>query len=97
MDLSDYMAIPYVVVVYSVERPDGEWVRRVEYPELPGCAAEDDDVLTAIDRADAERVRFLASAFARGDEIPVPRPPLKCRTSGLSDEPVVTVLERMGM
>src|SRR5258708_6599356 len=40
MDLGDHLAVPYVAVVYSVERPDGTWWRRAEYPERPRCAAE---------------------------------------------------------
>ena len=38
-DLAYYEAVPYLLVMESVER-QGEWLRRAEYPELPGCAAE---------------------------------------------------------
>jgi electron transfer flavoprotein alpha/beta subunit len=93
VELAEYMAIPYVAVVYSVEKPDGEWVRRAEYPELPGCSAEAPDVLTAIDKLEAQRVRHLVNAFRRGEDIPVPRPPLKSGASGLSGEPVDWLLE----
>jgi len=30
----EYLAIPYVLVVESVEGPDGQWFRRAMYPEL---------------------------------------------------------------
>ena len=38
-DLAYYEAVPYLLVIESVER-GGEWLRRAEYPELAGCAAE---------------------------------------------------------
>src|SRR3984893_246360 len=38
-DLAYYEAVPYLLVMESIER-QGEWLRRAEYPELPGCVAE---------------------------------------------------------
>ncbi len=40
--LAYYEAVPYLLVLESVER-DGEWLRRAAYPELPGCMAEAPD------------------------------------------------------
>ena len=34
MTPEEYLAIPYVLVVESVEGPDGQWFRRAMYPEL---------------------------------------------------------------
>lgn len=95
MNLAEYMAIPYMAVVYSVERPDGTWVRRAEYPELPNCVAEAPDVLTAIDELEEKRIRYLSDAYRRGEEIPIPRPPLHSGTSGLCERPVVTIVEEI--
>ncbi len=95
VELVDYMAIPYVAVVYSLEKPDGTWVRRAEYPELPGCAAEAGNILTAIDRLEEQRIEYLSEAFHRGDEIPVPRPPLRSGASGLTEHSASAISKEM--
>jgi predicted RNase H-like HicB family nuclease len=95
MELSDQLAVPYVAVVYSVERPDGTWWRRAEYPELPGCAAEAPSAADAMERLEQERVRLIVAAHARGEETPVPRPPLP-GVSGLSGRPLSEILREVG-
>jgi len=74
--LAYYEAVPYLLVLESVER-DGRWVRRAEYPELPGCAAEAHSALEALRELDRERRRVLAELWERGAPIPVPRAPLR--------------------
>ena len=94
MDLAEYLAIPYVAVVYSIEGPDGEWLRRAEYPELPGCVAEGSGgVAGVMEQLEQARVRYIASAFSRGDDIPVPRPPLAGKVCGLSGKPIDWILK----
>jgi hypothetical protein len=75
-DLAYYEAVPYVLAVETVER-GGQWLRRAEHPELPGCAAEAPSVLEALARLEGERRRVLRELWARGALIPVPRPPLR--------------------
>jgi len=77
MELEDYLAVPYILVMESVEGPDGEWVRRAEYPELPGCVAEAFSPIEALDKLEQARVRYIAERLARGEKVPVPRPPLR--------------------
>jgi hypothetical protein len=91
MNLADHLAVPYVAIVYSVERPDGTWWRRAEYPELPGCAAEAPSAVESMELLERQRVRLIAAAYAGGAEIPVPRPPLP-GVSGLSGRPLAEVL-----
>jgi len=74
--LEDYEAVPYLLVVESVER-GGEWLRRAEYPELPGCVAEAPSVLEAMETLERERRRLLRELWERGAPIPVPRPALR--------------------
>jgi predicted RNase H-like HicB family nuclease len=74
--LEDYEAVPYLLVVESVER-GGRWLRRAEYPELPGCAAEAHSAVEALDQLEAERRRVLRELWEHGSPIPVPRPPLR--------------------
>jgi predicted RNase H-like HicB family nuclease len=74
--LDYYEAVPYLLVLESVER-GGQWLRRAEYPELPGCAAEAPSATEAIDQLEVERHRVLRSLWTRGATIPVPRPPLR--------------------
>lgn len=76
-DLAYYEAVPYLLVIESVER-GGEWVRRAEYPELAGCAAEAPSAVEAMEKLEQERHRLLRQLWDRGAPIPVPRPPL-CR------------------
>jgi hypothetical protein len=73
----EHLRVPYTMIIASVRRPDGSWVRRAEYLELPGCVAEADSPLAAIDQLDALRVRTILSRLARGEPVPTPRPPLR--------------------
>ena len=74
--LAYYEAVPYLLVLESVER-GGEWLRRAEHPELPGCVAEAPSAVEALDRLERERLRVLRQMWDRGAAIPVPRPPLR--------------------
>lgn len=75
-DLEYYLAVPYLLVLESVRHDDGEWVRRAEYPELPGCVAEAHSAVEALERLDEERARMITQLWTRRESIPVPRPPL---------------------
>lgn len=77
-DLAYYKKIPYLLVVETVER-EGLWWRRATYPELPGCAAEAESAVEAIERLEQEREALLARRVERGEPIPVPRLPLRGR------------------
>ncbi|HEY7204151.1 MAG TPA: hypothetical protein VIA61_07645 [Methylomirabilota bacterium] len=74
--LAYYEAVPYLLVLESVER-GGEWLRRAEHPELPGCVAEAPSALEALDGLERERRRVLRQLWDRGAPIPLPRPPLR--------------------
>jgi hypothetical protein len=86
MDLKDYLAVPYVLAVESVRGPSGEWVRRAEYPELPGCAVEAYSAVEAIDRLEEERVRYIQRLLEAGEPVPVPRPPLRALSEALDSD-----------
>jgi predicted RNase H-like HicB family nuclease len=73
----EHLRVPYTMIIASVRRPDGVWVRRAEYPELPGCVAEAESPLDAIDQLDALRVQTILELLASGGAIPTPRPPLQ--------------------
>jgi hypothetical protein len=74
-DLAYYEAVPYLLVMESIER-QGEWLRRAEYPELPGCVAEAPSAVEALEKLERERLRLLRQLWDRRASIPVPRPPL---------------------
>lgn len=76
MRLEEYLAIPYVLTAYSAVGDDGRWHRYVEYEEL-GCMAEGDHVIEAMENLEAMRVRLIVERYERGEEIAVPRPPLR--------------------
>ena len=75
-DLAYYEAVPYLLVVESIER-GGEWLRRAEHPELPGCVAESASAVEALERLERERLSMLRRLWQSGEAIPVPRPPLR--------------------
>ena len=87
MTPDEHLRVPYTMIIASVRRPDGSWTRRAEYPELPGCVAEADSPLDAIDRLEALRVRTILERLARGEAIPTPRPPLRRLTDAPSPLP----------
>ena len=76
LTLEEYLAVPYVLTMESVEKADGEWVRRASYPELPGCVAEAWSPVEAITELEEQRRRRIIELMEQGEPIPVPRPPL---------------------
>src|SRR6266540_7019340 len=77
LTLEEYLAVPYVLTMESVERPDGEWVRRASYPELPGCVVEAWSPVEAIAELEEKRRHRIIELMESGEPIPVPRPPLR--------------------
>jgi hypothetical protein len=86
MTPEEHLAVPYVLVMESIERPNGEWVRRASHPELPGCVVEATSPLDALDQLHELRVRYILDHLARGEVVPVPRPPLRARRPVLDPE-----------
>ena len=82
MTPEEYLAIPYVLVVESVEGPDGQWFRRAMYPEL-GISGEAQSPLDAIAKLEEARVATILGKLERGEPVPVPRPPLREEIGGL--------------
>jgi predicted RNase H-like HicB family nuclease len=76
MTREEYLRVPYVLVVESVAKSDGEWLRRASYPELSGASAEAESVIEAMEEADDLRVEIIIDHLDRGIPVPVPRPPL---------------------
>lgn len=76
MTREEHLRVPYVLVVESIEKPGGDWLRRASYPELGGAHAEADSVIEAIEAADDLRVEIILDRLSRGLPVPVPRPPL---------------------
>lgn len=74
---AEYLRIPFVLVVESVEGPDGDWRRRASYPELPGAVAEAESAVDAMDEAELRRVRIIEDWLDAGIPVPVPREPLR--------------------
>jgi predicted RNase H-like HicB family nuclease len=88
MELEQYLAVPYLIVVESIRKPDGNWVRRAEYPELPGCVVEAESAVEAVERLEEEKVRYIVHRLERGEPVPVPRPPLQSVLPVLNPERV---------
>ncbi|MGB6456915.1 MAG: hypothetical protein WBH47_20805 [Streptosporangiaceae bacterium] len=77
MTRAEYLRVPFVLIVESVPMPDGQWLRRASYPELPGAVAEAESAVEAIDELDDRRVEIILDRLERGVPVPVPRPPLR--------------------
>lgn len=94
MTPDEYLAVPYVLTVDSIRRPDGTWVRRAEYPEI-GCVGEGATLIEAVDQVEEIRVRYILERLEQGEAIPVPRPPLRSSGPALDLERLV-LAERVG-
>ena len=58
MKLEDYLAIPYRLVAYSAEAPDGSWRRFAAYPEI-GVVSEADTPWEAQELLEEQRIRYI--------------------------------------
>jgi predicted RNase H-like HicB family nuclease len=76
LDLRDFLSIPYLLEAEAVETAPGQWLVRVAYPELPGCAAEGPVVEDALRELERRRIEMIVSLVQAGREPPVPRKPL---------------------
>src|SRR4030088_1890890 len=82
MSPEEYLAIPYVLVVESVEGPDGQWFRRAMYPEL-GISGEAVPRLDGVAKPEEAGLSTIRGNLERGEPVPVPRPPLREEIGGL--------------
>src|SRR5260370_25296320 len=72
--LRDYLSVPYLLEAEKVEEA-GSWVRRVTYPELPGCTTESLIVDHALHSLDQMRIEINFRMFSVGRIPPLPHPP----------------------
>jgi hypothetical protein len=91
MELADYLAIPYVLVLESRVDADGRWTRSASYPEL-GCTVRAGTPLEAIELLERRRVRHIKELVAAGQPVPAPRPPLRS-SSGWSERPIAELMD----
>ena len=77
MRLIDYLSVPYRLEAETAELADGTWVRRVGYPELPGCVVESAVVEDALSQLERKRIEIITHMVGEGRPPPVPRPPLR--------------------
>ena len=65
-----------MLVVESIEKPGGNWLRRASYPELPGAVVEAESAVDAIDGVEDKRIEIILDRLDRGMQVPVPRRPI---------------------
>ncbi|GEO87051.1 MULTISPECIES: hypothetical protein [Alphaproteobacteria] len=77
MKLREYLSIPYILEAQPYEGQQGQWVRRLSYPELGDFSAEGQDVEQVF--LEVERLRYaeIVRRLKAGDPPPVPRAPLE--------------------
>ena len=102
MRLRDYLSVPYLLEAETVEAAPGSWIRRVGYPELPGCTTESVVVEDALRLLERLRIEMIVRMVGEGRVPPVPRPPLRdcdpawvARQAGLPDE-IIALIDRDG-
>ena len=100
MQLRDYLSVPYLLEAETIEIAPGSWIRRVAYPELPGCAAESLVLEEALRLLERMRIEMMVRMVGEGRLPPVPRPPLPdcdpawvAKQVGLPDE-LIAVIDR---
>ena len=76
MHLRELLAIPYLLEAEAVEREPGQWLIRLAYPELPGCAAEGAVVEHALRDLERRRIEIIVGLVEQGQQPPIPRQPL---------------------
>jgi predicted RNase H-like HicB family nuclease len=90
MTLAEYLRIPYVLESESIEVAAGTWVRRVAYPEFPGCWAEAEGLEEALDQLERRRVEHTVELLREGKCPPLIRQPLHADLAPWS-------MERLGL
>jgi predicted RNase H-like HicB family nuclease len=98
--LIDYLSVPYRLEAETAELANGGWIRRVSYPELPGCMAESAIVEEALSQLERKRIEIIIGMVGQGRSPPVPRPPLRvcdpawvAKKAGVSPE-LVALIDR---
>jgi hypothetical protein len=98
--LRDYLSVPYLLEAETVEIAPDSWVRRVTYPELPGCSAEALVVEEALLALERRRIETIVRMVGQGSPPPVPRPPLRdcdpawvARQAGVSSD-IIALIDR---
>jgi len=98
--LHDHLSVPYVLEAETVELAPGSWIRRVCYPELPGCTAESVVLEDALRLLERNQIELIVRMVGEGRPPPVPRPPLQdcdpvglAQQLGLSDEFMVLIAD----
>jgi predicted RNase H-like HicB family nuclease len=102
LDLNELLSIPYLLEAEAVETEPGQWLVRLAYPELPGCAAEGPVVEEALKALERQRIEMIIAMVEEGREPPIPRAPLAtsdplwtARDLGLSER-LVALLAKPG-
>ena len=75
MELEEYLAVPYKLIMESFEGPDGDWLRRASYPELPGCDVEGLWAVDVVEALEQLRIQLITERFQHREYIPVPAHP----------------------
>jgi hypothetical protein len=98
--LIDHLSVPYRLEAETTELADGAWIRRVSYPELPGCTAESAVVEDALSQLERKRIEIIIRMLGEGRSPPVPRPPMRdcdpawvAKTVGVSRD-LVALIDR---
>jgi hypothetical protein len=98
--LREYLSVPYILEAETVEVAPGSWIRRVTYPELPGCTAQSLVVEDALQSLERMRMEMIIGMVSSGRLPPVPRPPLQncdpawvAGQAGLSDD-IIALIDR---
>ncbi|MPZ24608.1 MAG: hypothetical protein GEU28_14000 [Dehalococcoidia bacterium] len=69
--------LPVVMAIESVDHAGGDWVRRVSFPQYPGCVAESESMADGINEAYRQLVDRLEPAQAGSGDVTSTTRPLR--------------------
>lgn len=76
-DLAMALAIPHEIDVSTRATASGDWVCRLEHPDLPGCVSEARNPLDALRELERLRDTWIRDRIANGQRIEMKRAPLR--------------------
>ena len=88
------LCIPYFAQFWSMQKEDGQWVHRGEYPELGISVESAGSELELVEELEIQRARFLIALRREGKEAPPVRSPVPGARTGLSMMPVDELVRR---
>lgn len=77
MTFGEYLSLPYTLLLEAIYLPEGKWIRKASYVELPESAVENFSPLVALAELERRRVEITFEKLRKGEPVLVHGSPLK--------------------